>query len=378
MERLKIALVSDWYYPKVGGIEYVIDSLAKNLIMQGHEVHIITRQYSSFNDYQSIKKLTVIRLKGKELTPRLMGPTTYKHLYNVLKNGNYDIINSHGLDSPLAIMALIIANKIKVPAVITNHSLAGNDLVHVPLYIAGNFFLRYADAIIAVSSSVEKESKRMSKISKPPIYVIHNGVDIVPPKKEQCIINFKKNDRIVITTVSRMTHKKRVESIINIAPDIIRKYPNALFLMIGSGPLKSKLEGKVSKEHLENNFFFTDAVPRETVFALLNESDIFLMPSKKEAFGVAALEAFSKKLPVIAFKSSGVSDIIVHGKTGFLVYNDQELAKYIEILIQNQNLRLKIGNNAYQELNKYKWNDITKQIIDLYSLMIHENHSNYN
>lgn len=352
-----------------------MESLAKNLVSQGHEVHIITRKYPKLDSYIPINGPKIIRLDGKEFTTRLMGPTAYKQLYTTLKNGNYDIINPHGLDSPLAITSLMIAHKLKVPAVITNHSLAGKDLAHMPLYIAGNLFLRYTDAIIAVSSAVEKESRIMSRR---PVYRIHNGVDIITPKREHSTVMFKKNGRTIVTIVSRMTKKKRVDSIVDIAPDIIDKYPNTLFLMIGGGPLKSKLERRVEREHIENNFLFTDEVSRETVFSLLNETDIFLMASKREAFGIAVLEAFSKKLPVIALKNSGISDIITHEKTGFLVDDYSEMAKYIEKLIENPSLRLEIGNNAYQELNKYEWPDITKKVVNLYSLMIHENNSHYN
>jgi glycosyltransferase involved in cell wall biosynthesis len=311
-----------------------------------------------------MKDLTVIRLRGRELTKRFLSPGAYKELYDILKYGEYDIIHAHGLDSPLAISSLMISHIINIPAVITNHSLAGKGLIRVPLHLAGKIFLRYPDAIIAVSSAVVKDTKIMSNR---PLYLIPNGVDVLSSDVADMPIELEKSGRILIIIVSRMTKKKGVDLIIEIAPSLIEKYHNILFLMVGDGPLKDKLEKKVKKQNMEQNFIFTGEVSRKTVFYLLGNSDIFVIPSKDEAFGIAVLEAFAKMVPVVARNNSGTSDIIAHEKTGFLVENKEEIVTYIMKLIDEPELRNKLSDNAHEELKRYEWPDIARKVIDVYT-----------
>lgn len=314
-------------------------------------------------------------MKGKEYTKRILAPPAYKELYTILTTGKYDIIHAHGLDSPLAISSLMISRIANIPAIITNHSLTGKGLIRFPLRLAGKTLLRYSDGIIAVSSAVEKDTKIMAN---KPVYVIPNGIDIVSTDVDNILVRFEKSGRLVITNVSRMTKKKKVESIVEIAPSILKRHQNVIFLMIGGGPLKTKLEKKVRRKNMAQNFVFTDEIPREQVFYFLEKSDIFLMPSEDEAFGIAILEAFAKMVPVIARNNSGVSDIVIHGKTGFLVETDHEIIEYIEMLIDDPELRKKISQTAHEELKKYEWSDIARKVIDVYTKVIHEKNSNNN
>ncbi len=375
MKKFKIALVSDWYYPKIGGIEYAIDSLARNFIALGHEVHIITRGYDKLQPFTPVKELTVIRLKGKELTERFLSIGAYKELYDILKHGEYDMVHAHGLDSPLAISSLLISHIIDIPVVITNHSLAGKGLIRIPLHLLGKFFLRYPDAIIAVSSAVAKETRIMSNR---PVYLIPNGVDILSSDGADTPVVLEKGGRTSVIIVSRMTKKKGVDSIVKIAPSLIKEHSDVLFLMVGDGPLKDKLEKRVKKQNMEQNFIFTGEVPRKTVFYLLGRSDISVMPSKNEAFGIAVLEAFAKMVPVIARNNSGTSDIIAHEKTGFLVENNKEMVTYIMKLIDEPELRKKISYNAHEELKRYEWPDIARKVIDVYTQVVHEKNHYHN
>ena len=158
-------MISDWYFPKIGGIEYCMHSLAKTLIQEGHEVHIITRSYPGIPQYSMRDRIKIIRV-GSDPFPgqkHFMMPGAYKELYNLLRSENYDMIHSHGLDSPLSMAALLMSRKIGLPSVVTNHSLVGHTALSPALYLAGKLLVRNADAVIAVSSAVEKDSKLMTK-----------------------------------------------------------------------------------------------------------------------------------------------------------------------------------------------------------------------
>ncbi len=376
MEKHRIALISDWYFPKVGGIEYSMHALAKTLNMHGHDVNVITRSYPGLPEHSIREGITVIRIKGKPLPGqnRFLVPNAYKELYYLLKKKDYDIVNCHGLDSPIGMSALIASRKLGIPTVVTNHSLVGHAIYGPTLYLAGKLLLRNADAIIAVSSAVENDSKIMT--SKP-IYRIFNGVDSenIPLKVSFPYYNERK---LVIATVARMTKKKGVQNIVSLAPYLLEINDNLLFLMIGDGPLRKSLEKRVEESGLSRNFYFTGEVSREEVMEYLNQADIFALPSVDEAFGISILEAMLKNVPVVAMNHSGVSDIIKNGVNGYLADDLPEFSSYLQTLIENPYQRISFAQEASKGLSNYDWNRIYEQTFRVYSKVIYEKHHNNN
>jgi 1,2-diacylglycerol 3-alpha-glucosyltransferase len=374
MEKHKIALISDWYFPKVGGIEYSMHTLAKTLSMHGHKVSVITRSYPGVPQYSIKDGVSVIRVKGRPLPgqQRFLTPYAYKELFSLLKNGNYEIVNPHGLDSPMGMSALLASRKLGIPVIVTNHSLVGNPPYRQLLYIAGRLLLRYTDAVIAVSSAVEKDSKLMTE---KPVYRIFNGID-----SEDKIIKIPlpvdTKGKIVIVTVARMTRKKGVQNIVDLAPSLLEKHKNLLFLMIGDGPLREKLERTVEKSGLSKNFYFTGEISREKVLGYLEQADIFALPSTNEAFGVSILEAISRKVPVVAMNNSGVSDIIKNGINGYLADSLEEFLFYLENLIETPALRTSFAEEAIRGLSNFDWNWICEQTSKVYTSVIYEKYHN--
>jgi 1,2-diacylglycerol 3-alpha-glucosyltransferase len=376
MEKRKIALISDWYFPKVGGIEYSMHALAKTLAMHGHEVSIITRSYPGAPEYCIRDGVSVLRIKSKPFPGQshFLMPGAYKQLYYLLKNEKYEIVNCHGLDSPIGISALVASHRLKIPVVITNHSLVGHPIYGPFLYLLGKLFLRCADAVIAVSSAVETDTRIMTP---KPIYRIFNGIDSEDTARK-IPFPFDVKGKIIVVTVARMTKKKGVQNIIRIAPDLLEKYDNLMFVMIGDGPQKQKLERMVEEKRLSGNFYFTGKISREKVLGYLEQADIFALPSNDEAFGIAILEAISKNIPVVAMNHGGTSDIIKNGVSGYLANNLMEFSSYLQILIQNPALRTQFSQNAIQGLQNFCWDRIYEQTNQVYTKIIYEKYHNNN
>jgi 1,2-diacylglycerol 3-alpha-glucosyltransferase len=376
MEKRKIALISDWYFPKVGGIEYSMHALAKTLAMHGHEVSIITRSYPGAPEYCIRDGVSVLRIKSKPFPGQshFLMPGAYKQLYYLLKNEKYEIVNCHGLDSPIGISALVASHRLKIPVVITNHSLVGHPIYGPFLYLLGKLFLRCADAVIAVSSAVETDTRIMTP---KPIYRIFNGIDSEDTAR-RIPFPFDVKGKIIVVTVARMTKKKGVQNIIRIAPDLLEKYDNLMFVMIGDGPQKQKLERMVEEKRLSGNFYFTGKISREKVLGYLEQADIFALPSNDEAFGIAILEAISKNIPVVAMNHGGTSDIIKNGVSGYLANNLMEFSSYLQILIQNPALRTQFSQNAIQGLQNFCWDRIYEQTNQVYTKIIYEKYHNNN
>jgi glycosyltransferase involved in cell wall biosynthesis len=344
-------------------------SLAKTLIQEGHEVHIITRSYPGIPQYSIRDRIKIIRVKKSPLPgqQRFLMPGAYKELYDLLKSGNYDIVNSHGLDSPLSMAALITSRKLGLSSVVTNHSLVGHTPLSPFLYLAGKLLVRNADAVIAVSSAVENDSRLMTE---KPVYRICNGIER-EENNFKTLLPIDKDGKLVIASVARMTKKKGVQHLVRLAPSLLEKNENLMFVMIGNGPLTKKLENKVKKSGLSGNFYFTGEIPRRAVLDYLEQTDIFAHPSSDEGFGISILEAISKRVPVIAMNHSGVSDIIEHGVNGYLADNLTEFSSYLQALIENPALRAEFSQKAAERLPDYDWNRIYEQTYRVYTGVIH-------
>ncbi|MGH8594141.1 MAG: glycosyltransferase family 4 protein [Gammaproteobacteria bacterium] len=369
MATYKVALVSDWYYPKAGGIEYSINSLARNLRLLGHKVHIITRTRKGYNETELQEGIPVLRFAGAGIGGRLISPKAFGALRRHLMTSDYDIIHVHGLDSPMAMAALFFSRRASLPTVTTNHSLVGNISIRCPVLSICRFFLKASDVVIAVSSAVRKESRL---ITGRPVYLVPNGVDSSSPNGAQQGFQIDKKGRLIIASVSRMTKKKGVDDLVQIAPRLLQACDKLLFLMIGEGPQRVKLERRVGRLGIARHFLFTGQISRATVLTLLEQADIFVLPSKREAFGIAILEAFSKALPVVARNHSGVSDIIDHNRTGLLADDADELAEHLQSLIANSDLCRTLARAAEREVIKYQWIDIAKRVESIYGQIIRE------
>jgi len=358
MKKLKIALVSDWFYPKKGGIEYSVYSLARALLARGHRVHIITREYA---ESPEVEGLSVHRVKGEPLPlqERFLEPVAYRELYHRLRLEGYDLVHVHGLDSPLAMASLIAGKSLGMPTVATNHSLVDGGLMKYLHLALGRLFLQFARGIIAVSSAVAEETRVMAPERK--VYIIPNGIE------GKTIENsFARGERIIVTTVARMTRKKGVEEVVGIAPRLLERNPRLFFQLVGDGPLREKLEAQVKEEGMADKFHFTGELPRGEVLERLEDSDIFFLPSEKEAFGISVLEALSKGVPPVARNHSGVSDIVKHGQNGYLGGDRGELEGYLEKLIESPELRASLSASALGEAPRYRWSRVVERVEEVY------------
>ncbi len=268
--------------------------------------------------------------------------------------------------------ALIASRKLGIPSVVTNHSLVGHTPLRLYLYLAGKLLVGNADAVIAVSSAVEKDTKLMTK---KPVYRIFNGMES-EESSQKVPLPFDRKGKLIIITVARMTKKKGVQNLAGIAPSLLKKHKNLIFLMIGDGSLRKSLEKKLEKSGLSENFCFTGEVPRKTVLEYLEQADIFALPSSDEAFGISILEAISKNVPVVAMNHSGVSDIIEHGVNGYLASDLSEFESCVQDLIEKPALRAEFARVASEGLSNYDWNRIYEQTDRVYREVIYERHHN--
>ncbi|STY28940.1 glycosyltransferase [Legionella wadsworthii] len=361
---LKIALITDNYYPQIGGVEYCVDALGRYLAELGHQVHIITRKRKHCPNEEQRGKLQITRLSYTEMGVALSGLSRqHNHFFQ-----QFDIIHAHSLGSILAVQAILLAKKMNKAHLLTSHSLY-RDLDK--RLIKG--FAMLVNHVICVSNAIVENMKSLKKNAM--TYYIPNGFDTVSPTPSQSIevcplVEGEKSDELIITTVSRLSSKKKVADFILMAHELIKKKKHLKFFIVGDGPQNKKLQKMASVLGIDEYLIFTGNLSRSSVFQLLQKTDIFVLTSPHEAFGMVILEAIYHKVPVIAYANNGISDIISSGETGFLVSSLQEMIERIIQLVEDKEIRIRMGTKAHPILNKFQWEHIAKQTLSVYYTLL--------
>ncbi len=374
MESLKIALVSDWFFPSVGGIEYHIHDLATQLTHLGHDVHVITR----FGDYPDEKlPYEVHRFKGRitmDGSHVSIGAGVLKEVNDLYKREHFDITHSHSIYSPIAVGATNLSGGIRgVPSVITDHSLLGDSILNPVYILLLRFSLRKVDSFIAVSKAVEKDIRLIlgKSLRNREIYLIPNGIDTEfwrPSEDREKRKEALGLSGVVVTTTSRLTKRKRTHVIPKIARRIKEEYGNDItFLIIGDGPERGNIERLIRKYDVGDVVKLLGRQPRVNVREYLQASDVYFSPTVYEAFGIAALEALACGVPVVANNHGGISEIVEHGRTGLVSNNDHELVQNLMSLIADEERRQEMGENARKSVkNHFSWDAVVSQVFNAY------------
>ncbi len=369
-ECMRIGIVC---YPTFGGSGVLATELGKALADKGHSVHFIT--------YQQPVRLNVFNANIFYHEVRV--PTyplfDYPPYEVALASTMVDVILNHDLDllhvhyaiphASAAYMAKKIVEKRgrKIPFITTLHgtdiTLVGKDKTYEPVV---TFSINESDAITAVSNNLRQETYRFFKINKE-IEVIHNFVDVKRFDKKP-IDAFKKviapNAEKILVHASNFRKVKRVADVINIFAKVKKHLP-AKLLMVGDGPERPVMEDMIKDLNLQDDVRFLGK--QEQIEEILLISDLFLLTSDYESFGLAALEAMAAKVPVLSTNAGGLPEINLHNKTGFAlnVGDVDAMSKCAIDLLSDEEKLQEFKTNAYEQALCF---DIEK-IIPKYELL---------
>lgn len=243
-------------------------------------------------------------------------------MVNVISNNQLDLLHVH-YAIPHASAAYFARQILKktgqdVPFITTLHgtdiTLVGRDQTYAPVV---TFSINESDAITAVSNNLREETYKSFPIEKD-IKVIPNFVDIQrfhQTNKEHFKKMLAPNGERILAHVSNFRKVKRVEDVVHVFDKVRQKMPSKL-LMIGDGPERQMAEDLCRSLHIDHDVRFLGK--QENINEILSITDLFLLPSQSESFGLSALEAMACGVPVISTNTGGLPEINVEGKTGYL------------------------------------------------------------
>ena len=330
---MKIGIVC---YPTFGGSGVVATELGMALAERGHHVHFITYKQPVRLDFISkdihfhevfVEEYPLFQFQPYELA-------LSSKMVEVVRMYDLEILHVH-YAIPHAYAAYMAKQMLKekgidIKVVTTLH---GTDITLVgshPNYkTAVEFSINNSDVVTTVSESLKKDTLRLFNITKD-IKVIHNFIDFEQYPEidsDECQRHtIAKEDERIITHVSNLRPVKRASDVMEIFYKIQKEIPSKL-LVVGEGPDRENIECQAKDLGILDKVLFMGN--SNEVNKLLCYSDLFLLPSKTESFGLAALEAMAARTPVISTNSGGLSEVNIHGVTGFLsnVGDTDDMAK---------------------------------------------------
>lgn len=328
-----------------------------------------------FKEKSSIhEKSGSIKTKGKFEFKGGYGSNLFQEIANyalvameLSKNKNFDIIHSHDwLTYPAGIAAKKISKK---PLVIHVHATefdrSGYN-VNPTVYNIEKAGMLNADRIIAVSDLTKNIIINNYGISPEKIETIHNAVE--PFNKEISVkTNFK---RKIVTFLGRITHQKGPGYFLEAAYKVLQKDPNVHFVMAGSGDLLNSMILYAAKLRIGHKFHFTGFLKGDDVKRMFALSDVYVMPSVSEPFGISPLEAMHSNVPVIISKQSGVSEILKYAIK--LDYWDiDNIADAIYGVLNYKGIQDMCDKYSRAEVDNLKWGNAAKKVKILYESVTH-------
>ncbi|MCE4617350.1 MAG: glycosyltransferase family 4 protein, partial [Desulfurococcales archaeon] len=291
-----------------------------------------------------------------------ISPQAAIKLFRFIKYNAFDLVNGHSILSMFALLAIHGAKGILgIPTIATNHSLIRDGLkLHTRLLL--RYGVYRADLLTGVSSVVARELEEI--FGRNDVFVTPNCIRVdewrnVEPKELE-------GDPILLL-VSRLTERKNPFLAIRVLKELVsRGNSKARLYIAGGGPLKGILEKYAETYGVEDKVFFLGEVERAKVKELMVSADLLLMPSKHEAFGIAALEAMALGTPVVGMRETGLEDFISHEVSGMLAYSEDEFVKYAITLAEDPQLRRKMSIQARRSAERFDCKSTVKIYLNVY------------
>ena len=369
-------------YPTYGGSGIVATELGMSLANKGYEVHFISSNLPARLDITNpnifFHKVNVQTYPLFQYQPYDIALSSM--IYRVVNLYKLDLLHAH-YAIPYAYAAFTAKQMLKeegkdIPLVTTLH---GTDITLVgqhPSYKhAVEFSINKSDTITSVSESLKKDTLQIFNIKKE-IKVITNFIDNTEfdDFNECSRRQFATDDEKILIHVSNLRPVKRIEDVLEIFKDV-EKHVKSKLIIIGEGPDMEKVN-----EFLEENPNLISKIrilgKVNDLYRILQLSDLFLLPSEQESFGLAALEAMAAQTPVISSNAGGIPEVNIQGETGYLaeIGNVKAMSNYAIKLLSNDDLLQEMKNNAKKQAIKFD----LKNILPLYEQMYDETLRNFN
>lgn len=381
---MRIALVSDWTTPRLGGVERQVDGLAVQLRERGHDVRVITfTPGPPTNDGIRVHRIPSIVPPGwrglqhamERFGMHLGDPVprvVTRMVDDIITRELIDVVHAHSMWSPLTGMAVKLAREHGIASVVTNHSL----LEHASLL----FFRSYDDVVgwrrwPHVMTAVSRAAARDAELaSLRPVRVIPNGIDTTAwayartaPAGDPALRAAAGAERRVVA-VMRLVGRKAPDTLLRAMVRVRAELDGGAprLDVYGGGPARASLERHAADLGIGDLVTFHGARSQREIADALALADVFVLPGRREAFGIAAAEALAAGVPVVAMAGSGAADLFEDGTAGLFVPDAVGLGHAIARIVGDDALRMRMAANAPAAVARFDWDHVAPAYLRAY------------
>lgn len=362
---MRVALVCDWFLPRVGGIELHLRDLALALRAAGVDARIVT----TVRGEEVVDGVPVHRVR----TPLMPGagvaywPGMLHEIERLIRREAFDVVHAHAsVVSPVAFGGALAARQAGLPSVVTFHS-----MLHRSSFLLGAsdalFGWRERGVVLsAVSSVVAAQVARW--IPGANVGVLPNGLDTGFWRGR---VDAPTEGEIIFASAIRLSRKKRPLRLIRAFADAVRFVagtPPMRLVVAGTGPEAGPMRRLADELGVGERVELPGQLSRVALRDLYARSHAFVLPSERESFGIAALEARVAGLPVVAMMASGVRDFVRQGVDGLLARDDAELSRHISRLTLDTPFRDYVRHRNSVTVPPYDWSDVRAMHLEFYAL----------
>jgi glycosyltransferase involved in cell wall biosynthesis len=381
LPAMRIALFTECYHPIVNGVVVSVETFARELEKQGHEVHIYAPSYPGYADPEgNVHRLPSIALPTRPRYPLAL-PFGSRFLANVIAAHPPDIVHAqHPFFTGRE--ARRLARRLGRPLLLTYHTLIRAYAHYIPLprplvqalaVWVSREFSNSTDCVVVPTHSVA-DVLRSYGVWRP-IEVIPTGIDLEMidagerhPTRERFGIP---PDVPVVAYTGRIAREKNLDLLIEAFAILARRSPEAHLLLIGGGPWHAHCRRLSESLGIAERVHFTGYLPRPEVFDCLAESEVFAFASLTDTQGVSVLEAMALGCPAVAVRSGAGEDVIRDGIDGVLTDPDTEaFAQGMASLLDSEDLRGKLAGQARSRAEEFSAGRMAEKLVRLYARLI--------
>ena len=368
---MRIAHVSDCYAPRTGGIETQVAALARHQQAAGDEVYVITAtpgHGAVFAGPDDVEGITVQRVAAHIPFELPLHPRTGHEVTRLLRAEPVDIVHVHaGVVSPFAWGSIRAATRAGVPTLVTVHSIWGP--MASPGFGVSDALLRWTHWGVTLSAVSDVAASRIAAAvpRAGTVLVVPNGINPADWKVEHLPAG---SERLRLASVLRMAPRKRTMPLLRIIEAAIRRLDgiDVTAVLVGDGPERAGAEKYVAAQGLSGAITFAGRLDRTGILDVFARTDAYVQPSIKESFGLAALEARSAGLPIVARSQTGTTQFVRDGAEGLLADDDAGMAAAIVRLGTDRDLLDQIAAHNRRVEPLEAWPSVLETVRDAYRI----------
>lgn len=375
---MRIALLPSAFAPYVGGVEILTDRLARSLVSTGHHVEVWTARTpgDTLAEDEQMDGLRVRRFvfAGPRASLRHMAgwpsraSKTIVQMNKALHQFRPDVLHVQcfGVNG---VYATGLSGLRRIPLVVTLQGetfMDDDDIYAKSIFLRAGLRvgLRRAQAVTGCSRFTLDDAVTRFGLESSKAQVVFNGVDL-----EEVELSGPRSpfDRFVLA-LGRVEHRKGFDLLVEAWSGIADRHQNVGLVLAGTGPELLRLRSLVAEKRLENRVYFAGHLSRSEVAAMMHAADVFVMPSRVEAFGIVALEAWRAKTPAIVTANGGTSEFVQDGSTGVVIdpTDALSLGHAIDCLLTDADVGRRLAGAAALRLSAFGWDAIRKQYERVY------------